>query len=354
MYAADMPEQPLYSIGLFESSTKNKDTQLNVHVSDKHFKIDLFAANFEDSRDLLDEYLRHVEHADPEYIPEEDENGDFADPLDEMNEWVLKPFLPIFRDIPPLDPDRRYTLGDCLYADELHYTVKAVGGNMIPVLLGKTERKKNHIVGAQLPSSTHVDYSMFPVYHPNEIQVPIDDNANSLPGIPRKVFIQGRSEPSFFKMVYGSDQRITLRELSAYSKIHAANFAADDLVRTSRLHGLVQDDQKHVMGLLLSYINSDGATLFCVDGCDPKYSEIRHKWLDQISQTLKHLHAHKIVWGDAKAANVLLDANEDAYLIDFGGGYTEGWVTKENSNSIEGDIEGLESIRRYLFDEPLS
>ncbi|KAJ5420206.1 hypothetical protein N7465_002725 [Penicillium sp. CMV-2018d] len=56
-----------------------------------------------------------------------------------------------------------------------------------------------------------------------------------------------------------------------------------------------------------------------------------------------------IIWGDAKAANVLIDANEDAYLIDFGGGYTKGWVEKEKSSSTEGDLQGLENIKRYLF-----
>ena len=63
-----------------------------------------------------------------------------------------------------------------------------------------------------------------------------------------------------------------------------------------------------------------------------------------------HFHSHNIIWGDAKAANVLIDADEDAYLIDFGGGYTDGWVEKEKSNSTEGDLQGLANIKRYLFE----
>jgi hypothetical protein len=35
-------------------------------------------------------------------------------------------------------------------------------------------------------------------------------------------------------------------------------------------------------------------------------------------------------------------------LIDFGGGYTNGWVDKEMSNSMEGDLQGLEQIVQYL------
>lgn len=198
-----------------------------------------------------------------------------------------------------------------------------------------------------MPSSTHVDYLTFPVYHPNEIQVPINVNSTSLPAAPHKVFIHGRPQPSSFKIVYGGDAGIILKELLAYSKIHTAPFYAS--IRTSRLDGLVQDDDGHVLGLLLSYIDCHGTTLCCIDGCDPKYSEARQKWINQISHTLKYLHSHHIVWGDAKAANVLADINGDVYLIDFGGGYIESWVEKDLSNSIDGDLQALENIRQYLF-----
>lgn len=82
-------KQPIYDIGLFRSSTRNTDTQLNVFVSNKRFKIDLFTSNFECSPALLAEYLRHVERQDPEWIPDESEiemDGDIEDPLDEMHE----------------------------------------------------------------------------------------------------------------------------------------------------------------------------------------------------------------------------------------------------------------------------
>ncbi|KAG5297900.1 PKc-like superfamily domain-containing protein [Histoplasma ohiense] len=74
--AEQQPLYVLYNIGPFRSSNKNTDTQLNVYVSDKHFKIDLFTANFESPPLLLAEYLQHVQRLDPEYIPdiiEEDE-----------------------------------------------------------------------------------------------------------------------------------------------------------------------------------------------------------------------------------------------------------------------------------------
>lgn len=103
-------------------------------------------------------------------------------------------------------------------------------------------------------------------------------------------------------------------------------------------------------GLLLSYINCCGATLHCIDRLDPKYSKLWQKWDDQISHTLECLHSHDIIRGDAKAANVLVDVNEDAYLIDLGGGYPQGWVGKEVANSIDADLQGLERIKQHLFE----
>lgn len=239
-------QQRLYEIGLFRSSTKNTNTQMHVYVSDKHVKVDLFAANFKSSPNLLEEYLHQVKRQEPGYIPDEtDEDGEF-NPLDEMHGRILKPFLQNFRELAPLDQSRKYTLQDCLFADELRYTVQAVEGELVPVSLSISKNKKHHhLIDARLPSSssTEIDYSMFSIYHPREIQVQIDPNSNSLPGIPCKVFIHGRPQSSFFKVVYGSDERTTMGELLAYSNIQAAQFDDDNaLIRTSRLHVLVQDE----------------------------------------------------------------------------------------------------------------
>ena len=120
----------MYEIGFFVSSAKNKDTTLNIYVANKRFKIDLLASNFESPPALLAEHLRHVELQELEWIPYELEleaEWEFADPLDEMQDWILQPFLPIFEAITPLNPSQRYTFEDCLFAEELHYTVQAVG-----------------------------------------------------------------------------------------------------------------------------------------------------------------------------------------------------------------------------------
>ncbi len=95
----------MYEIGTTGSSIQNSDVELNVFVSDIHFRIDLLTTNFESNPGLLKEYLLHVERSNPKYIPPlpDDPNTKFVDPLEEFYEWATKPFLPLFREIHPLD-----------------------------------------------------------------------------------------------------------------------------------------------------------------------------------------------------------------------------------------------------------
>lgn len=56
------------------------------------------------------------------------------------------------------------------------------------------------------------------------------------------------------------------------------------------------------------------------------------------------LHYQSIIWGDAKADNILIDTQDNAWIIDFGGSYTLGWVDAEKAGTIEGDMQGLAKI----------
>ncbi|KAI3340928.1 hypothetical protein F4824DRAFT_450022 [Ustulina deusta] len=51
---------------------------------------------------------------------------------------------------------------------------------------------------------------------------------------------------------------------------------------------------------------------------------LRRKWVAQAKSAIERLHATGIIWGNAKAGNVLIDINKEAWVIEFCGGYTEG------------------------------
>ncbi|XEV07314.1 hypothetical protein FSHL1_012601 [Fusarium sambucinum] len=76
---------------------------------------------------------------------------------------------------------------------------------------------------------------------------------------------------------------------------------------------------------------------------------IRIKWFVQVAQTIRALHSVGLVWGDVKAANVCIDANNDTWLIGFDGRVTSAWVDKDIAGTVEGDKHGLLKLRAFLY-----
>ncbi|ELR02450.1 hypothetical protein VC83_07166 [Pseudogymnoascus destructans] len=87
------------------------------------------------------------------------------------------------------------------------------------------------------------------------------------------------------------------------------------------------------LGLLISYIDCSNTTLEGIV-CDNTPKLLRQRWAEQVTSTVRHLHEVEIVWGDAKEVNILVDINRDGWVIDFGGGFIQGCVQREN---VEGD-----------------
>ncbi|KAI0388290.1 hypothetical protein F5Y17DRAFT_453381 [Xylariaceae sp. FL0594] len=157
-------------------------------------------------------------------------------------------------------------------------------------------------------------------------------------------------------------------ELRSYGKILAADEASPPLLCNAhicRLHGLIIDNDDDVLqhyhldsnekdypgrrlvGLLLTYIENKGTMKDLAPWSDCTIED-RARWSRQICDSIRHLHAADVVWGDAKPENVLIDIDGNAYLIDFGGSYTQDWVDEENQETVEGDLQGMERIEEWL------
>ena len=139
------------------------------------------------------------------------------------------------------------------------------------------------------------------------------------------------------KTVYRTSESSFTREVEKLQQI-------GDHSNVVKLIGIVDAGNGRVDGLVLGLIS--GIPLSDVTALTMSQKE---KWKRQISETIYFLHRRDLVWGDAKPANILIDENtDDAVLIDFGGGITEGWVDLHLNGTKKGDMQGLDRIMKYL------
>jgi hypothetical protein len=172
-------------------------------------------------------------------------------------------------------------------------------------------------------------------------QVSIIQVLNELFETVYKVIING--EVMCAKLARNSTHDSISDEINKLYEIQTANFSS--VVRVPLLMGLIES-HTGIVGFLMAYIptyrhNLEYA-LRCAKatlGADDRHRDgtplpattiskaRREKWSRQIEETLAALHSRNIVWGDAKTANVLIDeVTDDAWVVDFGGGNTKGWI----------------------------
>ncbi|OTA58018.1 hypothetical protein K449DRAFT_467602 [Hypoxylon sp. EC38] len=122
------------------------------------------------------------------------------------------------------------------------------------------------------------------------------------------------------------------REFDCLCKVAKSRYTTT--LRTPKLIGLVESaDGGRQIGIVEEYI-SHAETY--------EMSNLAH--IGDVA-----LHEIGVVWGDAKPNNVLIDSEtDDIYIIDFGGGYTDGWGAERTMNTIEGDVQVLKKIDDYL------
>ena len=97
----------------------------------------------------------------------------------------------------------------------------------------------------------------------------------------------------------------------------------------------------------MSWINRGNRTL----GCALRHGTpelLRRKWDQQVSTTLAYLHEAGVIRGNAKTENVLVDTDDNAWIVD-GGESTRDWVGRDRMETIEGDQEGLSRIKGLLY-----
>ncbi|KAL2367996.1 hypothetical protein BDBG_08155 [Blastomyces gilchristii SLH14081] len=325
---------PRHSVTEFWFDEKTKESEMTVRCKGKCFHIYLSPGNFRDSPAILEEYLRFAEAIETDGDP------------DGLQDWALQPFLPLFSDTESaLGKSQLFTLHDYLNMEAFHYSLRAANNTLTPF------RDFQVTPTPRLDGVDLGDYE-FRVrllsFHPSQVQICAACPENALLTPPEKVLVDGNMI-CFFKPLGAGEKRSALRELESYRRIE--ELRVDRRLQVPRLWGLVRDDKNsRCLGLLLSWVECRHMTLESALRSDDSFT-LRQKWAGQLTATLNHLHRGGVIWGDAKAANVLIDVNNDLWVIDFGGGYSQGWVEKEKAETIDGDKEGLLKIRNFLFQQ---
>ncbi|KJK73557.1 hypothetical protein H634G_11193 [Metarhizium anisopliae BRIP 53293] len=134
------------------------------------------------------------------------------------------------------------------------------------------------------------------------------------------------------------------------TKIWKYNLSSDSTIRVPRLRGYVKHAYSGaIIGLLRDWVpsGSHGNTLRDIDVCAVS-PDLRRRWAAQIRQTVSRLHAIGVIWGDGKASNVIVDKNDDVWLIDLAGGWSRGWVDEDLADTVEGDDQAVARIVKFL------
>ncbi|KAL1855200.1 hypothetical protein Daus18300_011201 [Diaporthe australafricana] len=142
------------------------------------------------------------------------------------------------------------------------------------------------------------------------------------------------------------------REINCLQKISRA--LPDRVIPIPKLLGFVKHPRSSaILGLLREWVPSKDNLKDLEEAGFPNFpKETRQKVARQIKETVELLHGIGLIWGDAKPSNVVIDLNNDAWLIDFGGGWSEGWVDESLQNTVEGDLQAVTRIVEFLDVNP--
>ncbi|KAH7392362.1 hypothetical protein DE146DRAFT_766606 [Phaeosphaeria sp. MPI-PUGE-AT-0046c] len=278
---------------------------------------------------------------------ESDEDQDSASAAVDLRNWILSAFGDVTAEWAP--PDREpieCSLYEWYHGPTYFYDLHIKGGRLHPELLETTDDLNARIekLVPRLKMPKYIQSIDLPWINANDLTVQSEVSLPE-PAHPGKVEDK-EGNVYFFKPVVPDEPGPVKREISILQKL--AEKQLD--IKVPRLLGFVSfnNSKTEAMGFLLSNINGPKPLTKLLKKSVPRAK--RAEWATTSEKYVKILHEHDIIWGDAKADNFIVDAEDELWIIDFGGSYTEGWVDPELSETREGDDMGLEKVVKALED----
>lgn len=327
---------------------------LQIRLNGKAFSVRVSPSKFYNSPRETAEFNAyfHFLEGGAEILGDADEEGfamGSADATDKLEicvedcfNWAVGPFLPVFRRLAPQPLDKsKITLQDLVASESFECELGAINDVLAPWGIASADAIGSRSIppfkDASAPWTT-----VFPSFSPSQVEIISDDLEYILDEEPTHVRADGID--LFYKSLDLVGEVMGRSEIEKYEQIERANFEAK--VRTSRLFGIVQDNNTQLVGLLLHPIEEKSTLADVLDSATPATK--RELWAKQIEDTLAALHGAGIVWGDVKPGNIIIDVHGDAWIIDFGGGHTQGWVDEDKAGTKEGDLQGLRRVLEFI------
>ncbi|KAI8938653.1 hypothetical protein NX059_004523 [Plenodomus lindquistii] len=266
----------------------------------------------------------------------------------ELRNWILSAFGDITEQYAP--PDREpeeSTLYDWYHGPTYFYNMTISSGALTPELLETTDDLTQRIdaLVPRMKMPKYIQEYPIPWLNANDLTVNSEVSFPE-PAHPGKVTHTEMGEVYFFKPVVADQPGSTKREIQILRQLEELNLD----IKAPRLMGFVSynNSKTEAMGLLLSHIASPKPLTTLLSPSVP--ASLRETWAQKSKTYVQTLHDHDIIWGDAKADNFMVDAEDELWIIDFGGSWTEGWVDPEVAETREGDDMGLEKVVAALED----
>ncbi len=267
----------------------------------------------------------------------EDDDEKMEKAMDELINLAQTTCQPIFRELPLVidDPPQRQDLDTFLNPKSVMLELVTIDG-------GPEVIRRDNVTAPcfeyQSVDMTNINTNL-PKFHSQQIAVLQDLWGQRV----SKVSVDGQVRVCKLAGKWLHDS--LPREILSLQRIVEAVIASS--IRVPSIRAFVMSVDGDVIGILIDYIqpSEEIGNLDC-NLLHTIAKSRREKWARQVEETLHQLHEIDVIWGDVKPANVLIDKTDDAWIIDFGGGRTEGWVDEDLSGTKEGDLQGLEKIHK--------
>lgn len=281
-----------------------------------------------------------------------DDDNEYEKIIDEVLEAILRNGKPLFIQVAPGSQASTYTsqhLHSHIYPSRFYFRLQTIDGRPVvsPIRPDEAYSIEQDTEPGPNPDTSIKIRNELPQYSSEDILVLEVLRAGGV--LASRVNINGQE--MLCKAGGRGLANINLeRELVSLSKIWEACSSTGVSVRIPQLRGYIRHTKTGaVIGMLREWIPSGARGRSLTDADVSVVPEAtRQGWAAQIRGTLDWLHIIGLVWGDGKLENVIIDKDDQAWLIDLTGDWTRGWVDADVAGTVEGDDQALQNLRKFL------